>query len=101
MLKDNNFKTYSHQRRLKNPTSNTDEIYKTACELVKELYNDDRIRLVGIALGKFSSSSNYQMSLFEDIKKIDNNNELDKVVDKLKNIYGNNIIKKASEIKKD
>ena len=101
MLKDNNFKTYSHQRKLKNPTSNTDEIYKTACELVKELYNDDRIRLVGIALGKFSSSSNYQMSLFEDIKKIDNNNELDKVVDKLKNIYGNNIIKKASEIKKD
>lgn len=100
MLKDKNFKTSSHQRKLKNPTSNTDAIYNISKELVKELWNEEGIRLVGVSLGKLSNFQTHQISLFEDVKIVENNNELDKVVDKLKNIYGNNIIKKASQIKK-
>ena len=100
VLKDKYFKTYSHQRKLKNPTSNTDEIYSIAKGLVKELWNEEGIRLVGVSLSKFSNSLNYQISLFEDIKEVESNNELDKVVDKLKSIYGNNIINKASKLKK-
>ena len=101
MLKDKFFRTYSHQRRLKNPTSNTDEIYRIAKELVKELWNEEGIRLVGVSLSKFSNTQTHQLSIFEDVKTVENNNELDKVLDKLKNTYGNNIIKKASQIKKD
>lgn len=101
MLKDKYFKTYSHQRRLKNPTSNTEEIYNIAKQLVSELWNEEGIRLVGVSLGKFSSSLTHQISMFEDIKKVEKNNELDKVLDKLKQTYGNNIIKKASQIKID
>ena len=97
-LKDKYFKTYSHQRRIKNPTSNTDEIYKIAKDLVKELWNEEGVRLVGISLGKFSSSLTHQISLFEDVKVVEKNNELDKVLDKLKETYGSNIIKKASQI---
>ena len=100
MLKDKNFKTCSHQRKLKNPTSNTDEIYVIAKELVKELWNEEGIRLVGIFLGKFSSIQTHQISMFEDVQNVEKNNELDKVVDKLKSVYGNNIIKKASQVKK-
>lgn len=100
MLKDKNFKTYSHQRRLKNPTSNTDDIYNIAKELIKELWNEEGIRLVGVSLGKFSNFQTYQISMFEDVKVVESNNELDKVMDKLKNIYGNNIIKKASQLRK-
>ena len=101
MLKDKTFKTYSHQRRLKNPTSNTDEIYKIAKELVKELWNEEGIRLVGVSLSKFSSICVHQLSIFDDIKVLESNSELDKVLDKLKNTYGTDIIKKASQIKKD
>ena len=100
MLKDKNFKTYSHQRKLKNPTSNTDEIYNISRELIKELWNGEGVRLVGVSLSKFSSVLSHQISLFEDIKEVENNNELDKVVDKLKSIYGNNIINRASRLKK-
>ena len=99
ILKDKNFKTSSHQRKLKNPTSNTDEIYKIAKELIKELWNEEGIRLVGISLGKFSSIQTHQISIFENVEEVEKSNELDKVVDKLKSIYGNNIIKKASQNK--
>ena len=100
ILKDKNFKTYSHQRSLKNPTSNTDEIYNIAKELMKELWNEEGIRLVGVSLSKFSNYKTHQISLFEDVKEVESNNELDKVVDKLKDIYGTDIIKKASQLKK-
>lgn len=100
MLKDKNFKMYSHQKRLKNPTSSTDEIYNIAKQLVKELWNEEGIRLVGISLGKFSNTQAHQISMFEDVKIVEKNNELDKVIDKLKNVYGSNIIKKAYQIKK-
>ena len=101
ILKDKNFKTYSHQRKLKNPTSNTDEIYRVAKELVKELWNEEGIRLVGISLNRFSNIQSYQISMFEDIDVVKSNDELDRVVDKLKNIYGSDIIKKASQINID
>lgn len=101
ILKDKNFKTYSHQRRLKNPTSNTDEIYNIAKELVKEVWNEEGIRLVGVSLGKFSNIQLHQISMFEDVKVLEKNNELDKVMDQLKTLYGNDIIKKASQLKKN
>jgi len=100
-LKDKYFKTYSHQRKLKNPTSNTEEIYKVAKELTKELWNEEGIRLVGVYLSKFSNNLTHQISMFEDVKIVEKNNELDKVLDKLKETYGSNIIKKASQINVD
>ena len=100
MLKDKNFKVTSHQKRLNNATSNTDTIYYNAKELVKELWNKEGIRLVGVSLGKLTTKLTHQISMFEDIKEVENNNELDKVVDNLKKIYGNNIISKASNLKK-
>ena len=100
MLKDKNFKVYSHQRKLKNPTSNTDEIYNISKELIKELWNGEGIRLVGVSLSKLSNSLSHQISLFEDLSEVENNNELDKVIDNLKNTYGSSIIKRASQLKK-
>ena len=96
-LKNKNFKTNSHQVKLKNPTSNTDEIFKVSKKLALELWDGEGIRLVGVGVSKLTNSVNYQYSLFEEPKKVENNTELDKVLDKLKTTYGNNIIKKASE----
>lgn len=100
-LKDKNFKTYSHQRKLKNPTSNTDEIFSVAKELVKELWDGEGVRLVGVSLGKLTNSKSFQLSIFEDVKDVEKFDELDKVVDKLKETYGSNIILKASQIKNE
>lgn len=98
ILKDNFFKTKSHQKKLLNATNNTDEIYNVCKSLAKELYNDDSIRLVGVSLNKLSDDSNYQISLFEDIKEKVKENNLDKVIDSLKRMYGSKIINKASII---
>ncbi len=99
-LRDKNFKTSQHQRKLKNPTSNTDEIYNVAKVLVKELWNEEKIRLVGVSIGKFTNNLSHQLSLFEDSNSIKEDNELDKTLDRLKIIYGNNIIDKAIKFKK-
>ena len=93
-LKDKYFKTKSHQMKLSNYTNNTDVIYDATKKLVKELYNDESIRLVGVSLTKLSNNMNHQISIFDK----QTNNELDKIVDELKETYGSNIINKASLI---
>ena len=100
MLKNKNFKIYSHQRKLKNPTSNTDEIYEIAKNLIKELWDEEGVRLVGISLSRLSHNLTHQISLFENFEEVEHNNELDKIVDQLKSRYGTNIINKASKLKK-
>ena len=100
ILKDTNFKVSSHQKKLDNPTNNTETIYNIVKVLVKELWNKEGIRLVGVSVGKLTSKLTHQISLFEDVKDVENNNELDKVIDNLKKTYGTNIINKASNIKK-
>ena len=64
------------------------------------MWNEEGIRLVGVSISKFSNSLNHQISLFEDVKEVEKDNELDKVLDKLKSTYGDNIINKASRLKK-
>lgn len=95
-LKDKYFKTKSHQKKLLNATDNTDEIYNIAKNLAKELYKDESIRLVGINLSKLSDNNNHQMSIFDNDTNFNSNSKLDKVVDMLKQSYGDNIINKAS-----
>ena len=100
-LKDKFFQTKSHQKRLLNATNDTRIIFKTSKKLVKELYNDDSIRLVGVSLSKLTDTSNYQISLFEDIKDKNKDDNLNKLLDELKMTYGSNIINIASLLNKN
>lgn len=97
-LKDKFFKTKSHQKKLNNATNDTRIIYETCKRLVKELYNDESIRLVGVSLSKLTDKSNYQISLFEDINNKDKDDNLNKIIDDLKSVYGSKIINNASLI---
>ena len=94
ILKDNYFKRKSHQRKLVNATNVTSDIYKNAKEILDEMWNDEKIRLIGVRLDKLVDNVMYQASLFD----IDNNEEskVDTVIDSLKQKYGNKIITKAS-----
>ncbi len=93
MLKDNFFKTFSHQKKLKNATDITIEIKKTALELFREMYHGEAIRLVGVRLDQLTDTTMHQVSLFENIQERDENKKLDTTIDTLKKRFGNDIIK--------
>ena len=97
-LRDKDFNTRSHQRKLVNATNSTSEIYNVAKLLAKELWNEEPIRLIGISLNNLTNVVNYQISFFENSDKHIRNEKLDKVVDDLKIQYGSKIINKASLI---
>ena len=94
ILKDNNFKKYSHQKKLETPTNNNEEIYNMAKIILREIYDDEKIRLIGIRLDNLTDKKIKQVSIFD---KIEEEKEIDDVVDKLNNKY-KNIIKKATLI---
>ncbi|MBE6138684.1 MAG: DNA polymerase IV [Firmicutes bacterium] len=101
ILKDKYFKRISRQRKLKNATNVTDEIYQIAKDVLDEFDELEPIRLIGLRLNNLVDKVEIQVSLFDDIKVHDNNENLDKMVDKLKDKFGSNIVRKASLINVD
>ena len=95
-LKDQYFRNYSHQKKLKNATNLTKEIFETAKLLLDEMWDGIPIRLVGIRLDQLSAVSIHQVSLFETIEKREHDVKLEHTLDSLKEKYGNQIIDNAS-----
>lgn len=93
ILKDKYFKRKTHQKKLLNPINTSEDIYKYSLKILSEM-DVESVRLVGIRLDNLVENYNYQQSLFEENKKVDNL-ELEKTVDKLKEKYGFGIIDKA------
>lgn len=98
IIKDNFFKRKSHQRKLKNATNINSEIYNIAKEILKEFYNGEAVRLIGLRLDELVVDNLYQTSLFEDVKKRDNETSIDKVIDDINKKLGKNAVSKASLI---
>jgi len=96
-LKDNMFKTISHQKKLNNATNLTNEIFEATKVLLNEMYNGEPIRLIGIRLDKLVSKSNHQVSLFEEIKVRDKDIKLEETIDSLQNRFGDKIIGSANK----
>ena len=97
-IKDKFFKTSSHQRKLANAVQTSKEIYKVSTELLKELWKGEPVRLLGIRLDNLTNTKEYQVSLFENIKEVENDRELETTVMMLKQKYGISVIKKGSLI---
>lgn len=95
-LKDCYFKSKQHQKKLINATNLTNEIFKVSKELVDEMWDDVPIRLVGIKLDNLTDKNHKQVSLFENIKIENNNVNLEKTLDELKDKFGSSIIQNAS-----
>lgn len=87
-IKTNEFLKYSHQKTLNKPTSNTQEIYNTAKELLKKLHKNQPIRLVGVKLDNLTDNEFNQISMFEQSIKKEKNSKLDNVIDNIKDKYG-------------
>lgn len=96
ILKDSNFKKYSHKKKLQTPTNSTEEIYNTAKIILREMHEEESIRLIGIRLDNLTDKKIKQVSIFdkEEPPTIDN------IIDEINNKYKNKI-KKASLINKN
>lgn len=99
ILKDNNFRRYSHQKKLRNPISSYNDILKYSKELLKEFYHNERVRLVGIRLDDLQDEKIYQTSLFEEEPQKDET--LEQLMDKINEKYGKEVLKRASFIDKE
>lgn len=98
-IKTNEFKIYSHQRKLIMPTDNTKIILEEAKRLLHELYNKTPIRLVGVRVDKLCDKEEVQLSLFDNTSK--KQTKIDKVVDELKEKYGYDKITRAGKMNLD
>ena len=96
-IKTNEFKVYSHQRKLDMPTSSTKIIYKEAKKLLEELYKGIPIRLIGVRIDNLCEKHEVQISLFDN-KQEEKQNKIDNVIDNLKEKYGYNFIKRARNL---
>lgn len=96
IFKDKFFKSYTHQRKLNNPTCSTNEIWKISKELFLEGWKQEPIRLIGIRLDQLTDHVTYQTSLFEDFEDKKEDETLDFVVDEIKQKFGDQAIGKAS-----
>lgn len=97
-IKDSNFRVYSHQRKLDTATSSTKIIYEQAKKLMEELYlKGTRVRLIGIRVDDLLDERDKQISLFDN-KQNEKQEKLDETIDKLKEKYGINTIKRGGEI---
>lgn len=94
-IKNNDFLTYSKQQKLTFATDSTNIIINTAFSIFDKMWKGDPIRLLGVTLGDLSSSNSKQISLFDN-ENLEKNRKLDKVIDSIKNKYGNDSISRLS-----
>ena len=95
-LKTKDFKVSSHQKKIDIATNSTKIIYEEAKKLLKELYNGEAIRLIGVRVDDLSKNEEEQISIF-DTKEKEKQEKLDEVIDKIKNKYGYNAITRAGK----
>ncbi len=98
VLKDNKFKRYSHQKKLKNGITSYKDIYSYSKEILNSFYKNEPIRLIGIRLDELTEEKSYQTSLFDTNKTPEKDEKLDKIIDQINDKYGKQVLKRASNI---
>ena len=96
IIKDIFFKRKSHQKKLTNATNSSEEVYKKSKEILSEMDISDGIRLIGVRLDNLVNYKSHQTSIFENEDLSNQNKNLEKTVDNLKEKYGYKVIGKAS-----
>ena len=97
-VRGNDFRDRSHQKKLTDPTDVTSEIYRIACDLFDELWDRRTpLRLLGLSLTHLTREDNAQLSMFPDAKR-EREQELDRLIDSIRNKFGSDTIVRASII---
>ena len=97
-IRTNEFKDFSHQRKLEVATCSTKIIYEKAKTLLREMLREKKkIRLIGIRVDNLVEKDEVQISFF-NTKNTEKLEKLDSVVDSLKQKYGYNSITRAGKL---
>lgn len=103
-IKYYDFRTASHQKQLLKPTNEDQALYETACQLFKEIWSGEPVRLLGIRTAKLSAESEpEQMTLFDmelPQPPDEKHQRLNAAMEAIRKRYGNDAVKKASLMKK-
>lgn len=93
-LKYNTFKTVNRSKGLSAPINDNIEMYSVINELFDEYYDDTPIRLVGVFANRLIKKTEEvkQYSLFDDLEKIEKENYIHKLLGKINNTLGSDII---------
>jgi len=96
-IKNNNFESYSKQRKLDNATQDTDVIFKTAAGLFEMVWKREPIRLIGVATSQLQKEPVEQFSMFDSLPQNRKDKlKLNKSIDKIREKYGNEYIIRGS-----
>lgn len=106
-IKYSTFQSVSHQKQIARATNADQVIYENACELFRELWTGEPIRLLGIRTSKLvPEDAPEQMSIFdfqyEQVKekaKDDKHQKLDKALDEIRKKFGDEAIKRGTFLK--
>jgi len=89
-IKDKDFFSYSHQKKLDAPTDSTKVIYETSKKLFDEIWDGKPIRLFAISVSELYSNEFFQLSLLNNYNQKEEN--LERTIDKIRCKYGYNSI---------
>lgn len=96
-IKSSDFKVYSHQKKLLNPTDSTKKIVETVELLFQEVWKKEPIRLLGVSLTQLVDEGTHQISFFDSAQQ-EKERALDKTLDAIKNKYGESSVKLGMNI---
>lgn len=91
------WKNHSHQCKLPEPTDVTEIIYDTAKKLMREGWQYEPLRLVGLAITDIDREGFVQMS-FLDTERKEKLKKLDVAMDSIRGRFGNASVQRASTI---
>lgn len=106
-IKYHTFKTVSHQKQLPRPTNTDQMIYETACQLFRELWDGEPVRLLGIRTSKLlDDKAPEQMDIFDlqqmmkqDVSRKEKHKKLDRAMDEIRKKFGEDAIKRGTFLK--
>jgi len=106
-IKYSTFQSVSHQKQIARATNTDQVIYENACELFRELWNGEPIRLLGIRTSKIKDDdAPEQMSIFDyqyeetsDKVKEEKHRKLDYALDEIRKKFGDEVIKRGTFLK--
>ena len=103
-IKYNTFQSVSHQKQIERGTNTDTKIYEEACQLFRELWNGQPIRLLGIRTSKLVDETepeqmnifDYQEELEQDVPRSEKQEKLDKALDQIREKFGDHAIVRGS-----
>lgn len=94
---EENKKSINVQKKIR-PSQSTEVLVREVLSLFREKYDGGAVRNIGIRYDNLTDEDYCIFTLFEDVKKIEKMENLDKAIDKIRDKYGYMAIQKATSL---